>query len=289
MRRLSFTVVTACLATAALVQTTMAQTPGGTPRTDVPNPANPPPISNTDTSRTPAAGSTATSGATDEQFIKKMANGGMMEVEAGKLASSRASNPQVKQFGQMMVKDHSKSNEKLKALAETRKVDLPKSPDGEKKAQKEKLEAHSGAAFDAAYMDTMVTAHQQTVALLEDQIKNGKDATVRHYAQETLPTVRSHLEQAQQLQAQVSQRGDSRTGRSSMDGSTNRSTRDGTSTGGSPSGSSSGSGTSGSSGSMSGGSTSGGSTSGGSTTGSTSGSMDRSSTDRSTTGSSTSR
>jgi putative membrane protein len=208
MHRLSFTVVTACLATAAF-----AQTPGGTPRTDVPNPANPPPITDADTTRTPAPGSTSIHGATDEQFIKTMANGGLMEVEAGKLAAARAANPEVKKFGQMMVTDHSKSNEKLKALADTRKVDLPKTPDAEKKAEKAKLEAQSGPAFDAAYMDAMVKAHQKTVSLLEDQLKNGKDATIRHFAQETLPTVKRHLETAQQLQAQVSRSGEPRAAR----------------------------------------------------------------------------
>jgi putative membrane protein len=213
MHRLSFTVVTACLATAALVQTTLAQTPGGTPRTDVPNPANPPPITNTDTTRTPAAGSTTIHGAMDEQFIQTMAKGGLMEVEAGKLASARAANPEVKKFGQMMVSDHSKSNEKLKALADTRKVDLPKTLDAEKKAEKTKLEAQSGPAFDAAYMDAMVKAHEKTVGLLENQIKNGKDATIRHFAQETLPTVKRHLETAEQLQAQVSRSGEPRAAR----------------------------------------------------------------------------
>jgi putative membrane protein len=213
MHRLSFTVVTACLATAALMQTALAQTPGGTPRTDVPNPANPPPITNTDTTRTPAAGSTTIHGAMDEQFIQTMAKGGLMEVEAGKLASARAANPEVKKFGQMMVSDHSKSNEKLKALADTRKVDLPKTLDAEKKAEKTKLEAQSGPAFDAAYMDAMVKAHEKTVGLLENQIKNGKDATIRHFAQETLPTVKRHLETAEQLQAQVSRSGEPRAAR----------------------------------------------------------------------------
>ena len=219
MRRLTFSILTTGLATLALAHTALAQTPGGTPRTDVPNPANPPPITNTDTGRTPAtgnknsAGSTTMNGATDEQFLKSMASGGMMEVEAGKLASARAAHPEVKKFGQMMVTDHSKSNEKLKALADTRKVELPNAPDAEKKAEKAKLEAQSGPGFDAAYMDTMVKAHQKTIALLEDQIKTGKDATVRHFAQETLPTVKRHLETAQQLLAQVSRSSEPRAAR----------------------------------------------------------------------------
>jgi putative membrane protein len=161
MRPLSIAILSACFATAAF-----AQTPGGTPRTDVPNPANPPPTVNADTARTPAAGSTSINVMKDEQFLKTMANGGLMEVEAGKLASARAADPEVKKFGQMMVSDHSKSNEKLKALAETRKVELPKTPDAEKKAEKAKLEAQSGPDFDTAYMSAMVKAHQKTVELL---------------------------------------------------------------------------------------------------------------------------
>lgn len=207
----AFATLTSCVV--VTMTAAMAQTPGGTPTTGVPNPANPPPIVNADATRTPAAGSTALNGSTDELFIQTMANGGLAEVEAGKLASVRAADPEVKKFGQTMVADHAKSHQKLKALAETRKLDLPTAPDAEKKAETAKLEAQRGPAFDAAYMHAMVKAHQKTVALLEEQIQHGKDATVRHFAQETLPTVKHHLEIAQQLQAKVSHTAEPRAAR----------------------------------------------------------------------------
>lgn len=197
MQRLFFAILTVCFATAAL-----AQTQGGTPGTDTPKTDAPLP-----------SGSTSAIRSNDEQFIKTMATGGLMEVEAGKLASARATHPEVKKFGQTMVSDHSKSNEKLKALAATRKFDLPTALDGEKKAEKTKLEAQSGPAFDAAYMDAMVKAHRKTVSLLQQQINTGKDATIKRFAEETLPTVKRHLEMAQQLQAKVSRADEPRAAR----------------------------------------------------------------------------
>jgi putative membrane protein len=222
MQRQSFSFLTACLAAAALVltafvQSALAQTPSGTTpkgttRADVPDTASPAPVTNKNAPTAPTPGSVL-GGATDEKFIETMAKGGLMEVEAGKLASERAAHPEVKKFGQTMVADHSKSNQKLKALADTRKLDLPTTLDADKKAEKAKLEAQIGPAFDAAYMDAMVTAHQKTVHLLNEQIQTGKDATVRHFAIETLPTVKHHLEMAQQLQAKVSPTTESRAAR----------------------------------------------------------------------------
>ena len=50
-------------------------------------------------------------------FAVKAANGGMMEVELGKIAQDNASSPRVKAFGAMMVKDHSEANSNLKGIA----------------------------------------------------------------------------------------------------------------------------------------------------------------------------
>src|SRR6185369_3563928 len=61
----------------------------------------------------------------DQEFFTKAAGGGMFEVEVGKLAESKASDPQVKSFGSMLVKDHGAANEELKALASRKGAQLP--------------------------------------------------------------------------------------------------------------------------------------------------------------------
>ena len=133
----------------------------------------------------------------DASFIKKAAAGGMAEVELGKLAQQRAGSDAVKQFGARMEKDHSAANEKLKSIAAAKGVELP-APD-DKKVHKDmaKLQDKSGADFDKAYMKHMVGDHKKDVSTFEKEAKSGKDADVKAFAAETLPTLKEHRELAE--------------------------------------------------------------------------------------------
>src|SRR5260221_6945215 len=89
-------------------------------------------------------------------FAVQAANGGMMEVEAGKLAQGKAINERVKNFGAMMVKDHSEANDKLKNLASSLNIALPDSLGNDAKNEMEKLSKKQGKAFDKVYVDMML-------------------------------------------------------------------------------------------------------------------------------------
>ncbi|HKO88188.1 MAG TPA: DUF4142 domain-containing protein [Burkholderiales bacterium] len=138
-----------------------------------------------------------------EEFFKEGAIGGMAEVELGQLAAQKATNPDVKAFGQMMVKDHTGANEKLKALAQSHGVQLPTELDRKHQRAKEKLAEKQGADFDKAYMDQMVKDHKKTIDLFEDTVKKSDVADVKTLAEGTLPTLREHLKLAQQLEDTV--------------------------------------------------------------------------------------
>jgi putative membrane protein len=135
----------------------------------------------------------------DEHFIKKAAQGGMAEVELGQLAVQKASSDQVKKFGQKMVDDHSKANDQLKQVAQQKNIALPTEPSAKDKATKARLEKLSGPDFDKAYMSDMVKDHKKDVAEFEHESKSGKDDAVKSFAEQTLPTLREHLSQAQQI------------------------------------------------------------------------------------------
>jgi len=135
----------------------------------------------------------------DQTFLKKAAQGGMAEVELGQLAVQKASSDQVKQFGQRMVDDHSKANDQPKQLAQQEHVKLPTQPSAKDKATKAKLENLSGKEFDEAYMSDMLKDHKKDVAEFERESKNAKDPAVKDFAEQTLPTLREHLKQAQQI------------------------------------------------------------------------------------------
>jgi putative membrane protein len=141
--------------------------------------------------------------AADEAWVMKVAKGGMAEVELGKLASEKASNDAVKQFGQRMVTDHSKANDELKALADSKKITLPAEIAPEDKALRDRLMKLSGPAFDRAYMRAMVSDHVKDVGEFRRESKAGKDADVKAWAGKTLPTLEEHLKMARQASGAV--------------------------------------------------------------------------------------
>ena len=84
----------------------------------------------------------------DMEFVKKAVGSGMAEVELGKLGTEKAANPDVKQFSQRMVDDHTKANEQLTMILQNKNIEVPKDLPPEAKATKEKLSNSSGADFD---------------------------------------------------------------------------------------------------------------------------------------------
>ena len=141
--------------------------------------------------------------AADEAFVMKVAKGSMAEVELGKLAVEKASSGAVKQFGQRMVDDHSKANEELKALAQSKNISLSPEIGPDEKALRDRLMKLSGAAFDQAYMKAMVSDHVKDVNEFRIESKSGKDPDVKAWAAKTLPTLEEHLKMARDTSGAV--------------------------------------------------------------------------------------
>lgn len=135
----------------------------------------------------------------DRQFIKKAAQGGLAEVQLGQLATEKADSPDVKQFGQKMVDDHSKANDQLKQVASNKGVTIPDKLSAKDAATKARLEKLSGKAFDRAYMRDMVMDHTKDVSEFRTESKTAKDPDVKNFASETLPTLQDHLKQAKSI------------------------------------------------------------------------------------------
>lgn len=139
----------------------------------------------------------------DQAFAKEAAVGGMAEVELGNLAKQNAASADVKQFGDRMVTDHGKANDELKQWASGKNVTLPTDLDAKQKALKGRLSKLNGDAFDKAYMHEMVMDHQHDVAAFKKESASGKDAELKAWAGQTLPTLQDHLKMAQDTAAKV--------------------------------------------------------------------------------------
>ena len=133
----------------------------------------------------------------DKNFVEEAAKSGMTEIAISQIALTRASNPQVKEFAQMMVTDHTAASTELGSLAAAKGVVLPKEPNTEKWSKRDAKD------FDQEYMDKMVNDHEEAVKLFEKQSKKGEDAELTAFASKTLPKLQHHLTQARDLKKLV--------------------------------------------------------------------------------------
>ena len=149
-----------------------------------------------------------------QQFVKHAAQGGTAEVSLGKMAADKATDPDVKQFAQRMVDDHSKANDELTNLASSKGIQAPTNPDPKEQALMDRLGKLSGAEFDKAYMQAMVSDHNHDVSEFQKYSRSGSDPEVKAWAAKTLPTLEEHQQLAKQTAAKVG--AGTRTGKSTM-------------------------------------------------------------------------
>jgi putative membrane protein len=137
------------------------------------------------------------------KFATNAAQGGMAEVELGRLATQRAGDASVREFAARMVADHSRANSELKAIAGRKGIQLPTEINSDQKSEMDKLSKMSGAEFDKEYMSAMLKDHETDVKDFDTQAKDGNDPDIKAFAGKTLPTLQQHLQMAQQAAQKV--------------------------------------------------------------------------------------
>ena len=140
----------------------------------------------------------------DTQFAKKAAQGAIAEVQLGQLAQEKGTSDSVKKFGQRMVEDHTKGGDKLKRAAAQENITLPDAISAKDKATYDELSRLSGAAFDRAYARDMVKDHEEDIADFNKEANGGKNAAIKDFATQTLPTLQDHLKEAREMRQNVS-------------------------------------------------------------------------------------
>ncbi|WP_247235642.1 DUF4142 domain-containing protein [Telluribacter sp. SYSU D00476] len=139
----------------------------------------------------------------DRNFAVMATDANLFEIQAGQLAQTKGARQDVKNFGQMMVTDHTKSTEELMGIATPKNITLPTTLSTEKRQKYDSLNAVTGQAFDRMYARMMVTSHQQTINLFETQSNQGGDTELKSWATGKLPALRTHLQGAQTLRDSV--------------------------------------------------------------------------------------
>ena len=155
----------------------------------------------------------ANAGPTDAQIADIVVTANQVDIDAGKLAQSRAQSKEVKDFAQLMVTDHSAVNKSAVELVT--KLHVTPEPNDTSKGLQQGGDANiaalkklSGAAFDKAYVDHEVTYHQAVLdAVDKTLIPNARNAELKALLVKVRPAFVAHLEHAKQLQASLGKAG----------------------------------------------------------------------------------
>jgi putative membrane protein len=133
-----------------------------------------------------------------QKFIKEAIEGNLAEVQMGQLAQQKGQSPDVKSFGKMLAADHGQANQKAAQVASQLGVTPPTEPSAKHKKVYDKLSKLSGQKFDRTFANEMVKDHKKDIKEFEKAAKK-ESGPAPAFANETLPTLRKHLESAQAL------------------------------------------------------------------------------------------
>src|SRR5688572_13709892 len=139
----------------------------------------------------------------DTEFAVAAAEGGMLEVQLAQLALTKATSPKVKEFAQSMVDDHSKANEELKSLAQTKNISLPATLSEKCQKDYNDLAEKSGADFDKAYSEFMVKDHKEDLNKFKKAADKAEDGDIKSWAAGKVPVLEHHLAMAESLEDAV--------------------------------------------------------------------------------------
>ena len=134
-----------------------------------------------------------------QDFVTAAASGGLFEVESSKLALERTKSDEVKAFAEMMIADHSKANDELKAIAAAAGLKVPAAPEGGPAEHLKAVKAAADADFDRTYLMHQDKAHDETLALFMAQAGATSTPELAAFAAKTLPALKMHAEHVKKL------------------------------------------------------------------------------------------
>jgi putative membrane protein len=135
----------------------------------------------------------------DRAFATTAMAGNMMEVQVGTMAQQQGASDAVHSFGKRLVDDHTKANDELTTIAGQLGIKPPASLPGSEQKKVDTLSKLNGAEFDTAFAPMIVKDHEHDIKAFEKEAKSGKNAELKSYATEILPTLKEHLAMARDI------------------------------------------------------------------------------------------
>ena len=140
---------------------------------------------------------------TAQKFVHKASIANEFEIESSKLALDKSENSDVKDLAKRMIDDHEKTGDKLKDVLDSANIDAKPADELDSKHQKilDELKAASADKFDDEYLSAQTDAHKEAINLFSNYAKNGKEAKLQKFAEQTLPTLKDHLKHVRKVKS----------------------------------------------------------------------------------------
>ena len=129
-------------------------------------------------------------------YVTNAAIADMYEVAAARVALERSKNADVKKAAQMILDDHTRSSNELKAAVASAGTDvtIPTEMDERRKGMVDNLRQAPADGFDQVWLAQQTAAHQEALTLHRGFADNGDNAALKAHAAKTAPVIEKHLQ-----------------------------------------------------------------------------------------------
>ncbi len=135
-------------------------------------------------------------------FIKQGLEAGLAEIKAAKIAETNSKNPRIISFAKMMITDHTQAGDELEKIGINKRVTEGDTINAAHQKLIANIATKTGADFDRAYIQMMVTDHQSAIKLFIEATAD-KSIDIQNFAKKTLPALKMHLDSADAICASL--------------------------------------------------------------------------------------
>ena len=128
---------------------------------------------------------------------------GLEQIELGRIAADRASNPDVRAFGQQIVQDRGKTNEELRLFAQSQSIALPAAVEAKRRAEIDRISKLSPPALDSAIVRALIKLHDADAADFQNQTQMGQEVELQGWVYVTLPLLEEQQDEIHRIASEL--------------------------------------------------------------------------------------
>jgi len=138
-----------------------------------------------------------------QDFMMKSTEADLTAIDMARLALQKSADKDIRDYANMIQRDHTSSLEELTDLMQDKSVSQPRTTPLDVKKDLNMMNGLSGPEFDREFINRMVADQQKAIEMCQDQVQIAQDSDVKKYAEDLLPQLQMHLEKAQRLQSKL--------------------------------------------------------------------------------------